>query len=224
MRTTQAACVFVYVVDRSARAAHDWPVATATHSACFVQLAHRVTKSKSLCCIFGARDKGPPVHGTVYIALVRYVMPSTSHCRLSSSRPPLRFPESDFHRPETYDMLATVSSWGPHPALRYSQSEAGSSRHFSASPRTPARPHAYLISTTYSALIAYELILTAREEYQVIWKRGFSLPVLLFVINRYSALILGILNVIYYLRWWESDQVSTGLTLRLRSMTMLSSG
>ncbi|KZT73385.1 hypothetical protein DAEQUDRAFT_467445 [Daedalea quercina L-15889] len=37
-------------------------------------------------------------------------------------------------------MLAAVSSWGLHPALRYSQSEAGSSRHPSPSPPVHTRP------------------------------------------------------------------------------------
>ncbi len=64
-----------------------------------------------------------------------------------------------------------------------------------------------------TALAAYEHILTAHQEYQVIWKRKVSVPMILFVINRYLLLVHGFFYLLWYLVWWQSDLVSA-LALR----------
>ena len=58
------------------------------------------------------------------------------------------------------------------------------------------------------ALIIYEHILTAQEEYQVIWKRKLSLPTVLYILNKYSLLGIGALYIISpYLVWIPMDHV-----------------
>ncbi|KAI0706033.1 hypothetical protein C8T65DRAFT_830496 [Cerioporus squamosus] len=42
------------------------------------------------------------------------------------------------------------------------------------------------------ALIVYEHLLTAMQEYRVVWKRKMSIPMVLFVVNRYGLLLFGI--------------------------------
>ncbi|KAI0752005.1 hypothetical protein C8Q74DRAFT_1307971 [Fomes fomentarius] len=48
-------------------------------------------------------------------------------------------------------------------------------------------------------------MISAQQEYQVIWKRKFSVPMALFVVNRCSLVLHGILYLFWYLMWWESD-------------------
>ncbi|KAI0702705.1 hypothetical protein C8Q76DRAFT_632548, partial [Earliella scabrosa] len=77
------------------------------------------------------------------------------------------------------------------------------------------------------ALIIYEHILTAQQEYQVIWKRKLSLPIVLYILNRYALLGVGALYIITsYLVWllqlircfWTSSLQVTLLALRIHAI------
>ncbi|KAI0702692.1 hypothetical protein C8Q76DRAFT_573020, partial [Earliella scabrosa] len=58
------------------------------------------------------------------------------------------------------------------------------------------------------ALIIYEHILTAQQEYQVIWKRKLSLPIVLYILNRYILLGVGGLYIFCSnLVWLPMDHV-----------------
>ncbi|KAI0681905.1 Six-hairpin glycosidase-like protein [Cerioporus squamosus] len=56
-----------------------------------------------------------------------------------------------------------------------------------------------------AALIVYEHLLTAMQEYRVVWKRKMSIPMVLFVVNRYGLLLFGIVYVLSTLVWWGDD-------------------
>ena len=52
------------------------------------------------------------------------------------------------------------------------------------------------LSTLRPALILWEHTITFCEEIQFIWRRGLSAVTVLFVVNRYSVLWYGALNII----------------------------
>ncbi|KAI0752011.1 hypothetical protein C8Q74DRAFT_1211700, partial [Fomes fomentarius] len=49
------------------------------------------------------------------------------------------------------------------------------------------------------ALVLYEHMISAQQEYQVIWRRKFSVPMVLFVVNRYLLVIHSVLFILWYL-------------------------
>ncbi|TFK82233.1 hypothetical protein K466DRAFT_500682, partial [Polyporus arcularius HHB13444] len=57
-------------------------------------------------------------------------------------------------------------------------------------------------------LIVYEHLLTFLQEYRVIWRRKISIPMVLFIINRYGLLAFGITYALSTLVWWGDDLVS----------------
>ena len=57
------------------------------------------------------------------------------------------------------------------------------------------------------ALIVYEHLITILQEYKVIWRRKISVPMVLFVINRYGLLTFGLLYLLSTFVWWPDDLV-----------------
>ncbi|RPD52569.1 hypothetical protein L227DRAFT_558591 [Lentinus tigrinus ALCF2SS1-6] len=55
------------------------------------------------------------------------------------------------------------------------------------------------------ALIVYEHLLTVMQEYRVIWQRKISVPMVLFIINRYGLLAFGIIYLLSTFLWWPDD-------------------
>lgn len=71
-----------------------------------------------------------------------------------------------------------------------------------------------------TALVLYEHMISVQQEYQVIWRRKFSVPMVLFVVNWYLLVIHSVLFILWYLMWFENDVVSdktihTGMILTL---------
>lgn len=65
-----------------------------------------------------------------------------------------------------------------------------------------------------AALIVYEHILTGQQEYQVIWKRKLTIPIVLYLLNRYTLLSIGVLYIFWsYLVWVPMDHVSSSYCL-----------
>ncbi|KIP10473.1 hypothetical protein PHLGIDRAFT_115423 [Phlebiopsis gigantea 11061_1 CR5-6] len=52
------------------------------------------------------------------------------------------------------------------------------------------------VSAAMMALIAYDHALTFEEEVSLFWQRKFTLVTSFFFVNRYSALLYGILNLV----------------------------
>ncbi|RDX46039.1 hypothetical protein OH76DRAFT_1485822 [Lentinus brumalis] len=59
------------------------------------------------------------------------------------------------------------------------------------------------------ALIVYEHLLTIVQEYRVIWRRKLSIPMVLFIVNRYGLLAFGVIYALSTLLWWEDDLPSS---------------
>lgn len=58
------------------------------------------------------------------------------------------------------------------------------------------------------ALIVYEYLLTIQSEHRVIWGRKLTVPTALFLINRYSLLLLALSISLWAFVAWSSDAVS----------------
>lgn len=70
-----------------------------------------------------------------------------------------------------------------------------------------------VFATYASVLIIYEHILTAEQEYRMIWKRKFSVPCALFLVNWYTLLLVAIFNILSYMIWWQDNLVSLSYQL-----------
>ncbi|KAI0752010.1 hypothetical protein C8Q74DRAFT_1308021 [Fomes fomentarius] len=78
----------------------------------------------------------------------------------------------------------------------------------------------YYMCLSSTLLIIYEHILTAEQEYRMIWKRNFSVPCVLFLVNRYTLLLVSILNILSYWIWWQDD-ISCAILIRMLSILMV---
>ncbi|KAI0702701.1 hypothetical protein C8Q76DRAFT_632572, partial [Earliella scabrosa] len=56
-------------------------------------------------------------------------------------------------------------------------------------------------------IVIYEHIFTAQEEYRVIWRRSFSAPSVLFLINHYTLLVVSIMYLTTCFAWWPDDYI-----------------
>ncbi|RPD76860.1 hypothetical protein L226DRAFT_569102 [Lentinus tigrinus ALCF2SS1-7] len=65
------------------------------------------------------------------------------------------------------------------------------------------------------ALIVYEHLLTVMQEYRVIWQRKISVPMVLFIINRYGLLAFGIIYLLSTFLWWRDDLVRYPFSSRM---------
>jgi hypothetical protein len=64
-----------------------------------------------------------------------------------------------------------------------------------------------------TALYSYEYIITLEQEINHIWAKKWSLTTLIFVVNRYMAFLVAILNA----PWTVNDTVSIILSIPFRS-------
>ena len=58
------------------------------------------------------------------------------------------------------------------------------------------------------ALILYEHLLTLEQERRAIWTRPWSIPTVLFILNRYLLLLFGLAVFLWGFVSWETDSVS----------------
>ena len=58
------------------------------------------------------------------------------------------------------------------------------------------------------ALILYEHLLTLEQERRAIWARPWSIPTVLFLLNRYLLLLYGLALYLWGFVTWETDSVS----------------
>ncbi|RPD76901.1 hypothetical protein L226DRAFT_459825, partial [Lentinus tigrinus ALCF2SS1-7] len=56
-------------------------------------------------------------------------------------------------------------------------------------------------------LIVYEHLLTLEDERRVIWARPWSIPTILFLLNRYLLLLFGLSLLLWGFITWETDSI-----------------
>ncbi|KAI0632761.1 hypothetical protein C8Q77DRAFT_1119605 [Trametes polyzona] len=66
-------------------------------------------------------------------------------------------------------------------------------------------PEAFWIEAGCVALVLYEYLLTIRAEAKVVWGRKLTVPTVLYYINRYTLLLLGLAIALWGFVEWTSD-------------------
>ncbi|KAI9061839.1 hypothetical protein FKP32DRAFT_1630352 [Trametes sanguinea] len=82
-------------------------------------------------------------------------------------------------------------------------------------------PQVHYVDIAGITLVAYDFVLTCNAELQVVWRRPYSLPSILFLLNRYG-LFVGI--VVYYLADmipWKTDRSCQVLSVTLDVLASL---
>ncbi|KAI0702680.1 hypothetical protein C8Q76DRAFT_755343 [Earliella scabrosa] len=82
-------------------------------------------------------------------------------------------------------------------------------------------PQTQYLAVGSSALIIYEHLLTVHEESRVIWRSRYTVPTVLFFINRFALLAVAGLYLVSSFNWWGEDLVCATITRALSSLTVI---